>query len=640
MHPTHWLSGACLADVYLSNPRASNNRLNEKSKNRANDNRLFDSQNNGRGGTNVATYKAQYVPSQTVRVQFTQQHSCGKSENAKCDTLIEYMCGANVRDGESTKTIPLDQEKCKNANCERDDAFGMHEDYEYYYQCANRQRNHRLFTSNQKLKLKTALATRQNKNGERHGYECPEERDYWPYWGVSPWRPIALLTDYRQCDQVKKQFLNLGYCRASIDEIKRIKPKLVPLAADDCRELGLKWVDKSDNDDFFCGAHSATSRDNHHGQNGPNGNAHFDWTVPGGVPEDHNCVIRIRYNITTGDYPIWSDYTDNRPDIGANVGFNSSMAGSRRGYELKNDPNVSVFDFMADAKLELNVQTNQYGRTFQDRTHTFRIRPEERESVTHDITVIGERGNAVGVNPGVTIDMLPKRLLAKRDDLIHLHWSISSLERENRDKRWTSRQKEAQVQYNVTAFDWSKSPDTCFATNQYDNPASLLYTVMDDYEGTLSVKQSCSMVDYQHTSAASIGVNLVVIGEDSTTLGGGGAEALSMSTEHLEFSTSPESPSITITELALAELVQFNTLASSTLKDDFTGPIEIFIVEPANRRIMLSLKSDSDQAVVYYFDAISSRWSLLEPAKNGIFKLDYSHRKRFARYFCLSVLCD
>ena len=40
-------------DIYLHNPRGSNNRLNERSATRANDDRLFNSQNNERGGYNL-----------------------------------------------------------------------------------------------------------------------------------------------------------------------------------------------------------------------------------------------------------------------------------------------------------------------------------------------------------------------------------------------------------------------------------------------------------------------------------------------------------------------------------------------------------------------------------------------------------
>jgi hypothetical protein len=43
------MCGAALADVYMHNPRGSNDRNCERNVNRNNGNRLFDSQNNAKG---------------------------------------------------------------------------------------------------------------------------------------------------------------------------------------------------------------------------------------------------------------------------------------------------------------------------------------------------------------------------------------------------------------------------------------------------------------------------------------------------------------------------------------------------------------------------------------------------------------
>ncbi len=57
-----------LGDLYMQAARGSNNRLDERGRDRTNANRLFDSQNNDRGGYNVG--KLSYYGGETVPVSW------------------------------------------------------------------------------------------------------------------------------------------------------------------------------------------------------------------------------------------------------------------------------------------------------------------------------------------------------------------------------------------------------------------------------------------------------------------------------------------------------------------------------------------------------------------------------------------
>ena len=85
---------AIFGDIYLHNPRGSNNRCDERTNDRLNANRLFDSQNNAAGGyavpcqdTDLACFDMNYYTGSYLDVRFTTQHACGIQN--QCEIIIQ-----------------------------------------------------------------------------------------------------------------------------------------------------------------------------------------------------------------------------------------------------------------------------------------------------------------------------------------------------------------------------------------------------------------------------------------------------------------------------------------------------------------------------------------------------------------------
>jgi hypothetical protein len=177
-------------------------------------------------------------------------------------------------------------------------------------------------------------------------------------------------------------------------------------------------------------------RDNHLGnvaETDKDGNpvtAFFDWTVPNDVTP--KAVLRLRYNISTADFPGWTtDSTSNGESA-----------------PLKNDPYIDVspdVEKFGIFNVSLAVDTDQFFRTFQDRTHTFEIRklpggsgfPVDGARI-FNLNVRGKRGNIVQTYPSTEYDFVPTDLALRTGDWVHFQWTGCDTNPANNDGEGTA----------------------------------------------------------------------------------------------------------------------------------------------------------------------------------------------------------
>jgi len=172
------------------------------------------------------------------------------------------------------------------------------------------------------------------------------------------------------------------------------------------------------------------SRDNHLGNGRFGQPSQYNWTIPYvvtgttdnaqlkyyGTQGLAKCVFRMRYNISTDDYDPWNinSTADNNPQAGVVS-------------PVQENPYVDVG---ADLQgLRLAIDTSQFGRTFQDRSHVFYIRKRPAAFTTSrivNLSVRGKRGNIVQTYPAVEYDFAPNRLEISSNDLVHIQWTGSN----------------------------------------------------------------------------------------------------------------------------------------------------------------------------------------------------------------------
>jgi hypothetical protein len=578
----------------MHNPRGSNDRNCERNVNRNNGNRLFDSQNNAKGGyacpravgdetvqnedgiANLAGHKQDkkiyYYEGSFLPIEWTNQHGCGRNSKQNCEIVIQYMCedtadpavknfwpytdyqncGANPqncgkqafrssprnmaapRDGiptdaldEATDTIG-DDILSATPNTTATRRYGMHESFNFYDLCKHTERNRGLYTADQRVRRNDQRGTRQNPNGDRRGLECPEERDYYPWWMPAPWVDIAVLTNdaenktctdpsQPECTARCKFYLEnsfnknrKGYCDVKHDGSQPASLKTSSAKWNQnswynnkgaCVAAGFEWYTISLSDvlqlDYPVCARTGFSRVNqlgnsfeavvdsdalHEAPHGLNANRYM-WKIPQ-VPKVaaatteaayfpatvaaayQSCSLRIRYNLSSSDFPSWP------PDAMVKThpwrhemvtSKNNSVNGDYSRTPLTQDPYVYIGagdqnkdDDTADRSgtgdekfVSLAVNTNQYARTFQDRSYKFAIRPLPTAHATFDdgadtpivpkvglnekkqpakifnVNVRGKRGNIVQTYPAVEYDFIPNALALTQGDMIHWQWTGS-----------------------------------------------------------------------------------------------------------------------------------------------------------------------------------------------------------------------
>ena len=483
-------------------PRGSNNRLNEASKARRNANRLFDSQNNNNGGYNVADkydtaaevmseqHQEMYFQSGTIgksflTIEWFNQHGCGKKDDKDtnaidCHMVLQYKCDDQLRNGisldrpeytkpkkdfesfEEKQARFAADEKVNNAEGKQ---RGVHETWENYDSCRVRHRNFNLFTADQKVGSH-AIHTRQNPQGTRRGYECSEERDYFPYWHPTEWTDIAVLTsNVDSCHLYQTETSNRkakGECierMQNADEEVIVKHASVHNNPKSCENSGGEWLDffnflsvieeseekcgelAKENGDIVWGyprrigekrheypakkclllhpkidcSDAPWSRANHLGNSDTSDFAQYRWELPRFLDENpKQCVFRMRYNISSDDYPEHFDSGDIRPYFAHKY--------------LKNDPKVTI---NGGVELQLAINTAQIARTFQDRSHTFILMPRSKGNIgdfetIENIQVRGKRGNIVQTFPAVEYDFSPQRSQIAANSLVHVQWAGSN----------------------------------------------------------------------------------------------------------------------------------------------------------------------------------------------------------------------
>jgi hypothetical protein len=148
------------------------------------------------------------------------------------------------------------------------------------------------------------------------------------------------------------------------------------------------------------------TRDNHLGNSNTGYTPNYIWTLPN--IQRNSCVLRLRYNMSSSEIPHGASRKNNASPY---IKQDQILTKTQTGY-------------MHDLQFAMNQ--NQYGRTFQDRSYVFSIKPApstiESTATIWNLNVRGKRGNIVQTYPATEYDFVPQVLVVNGDDYIHFQW--------------------------------------------------------------------------------------------------------------------------------------------------------------------------------------------------------------------------
>merc|ERR1719499_2979678 len=448
-----------------------------------------------------------------MKVTWTAQHGCANPKN-NCNMVLEYTCDTHNQDDDNilnntytaTASAGVTQSAATQENINYDvvtglrvqlknglntntpndpnnirnirgtktnndnDNEGRHESQEYYIFAKNRERNKGLFTADQKLQGNDQTKTRQNPGGTRRGLEVPEERDYFPWWEPTIWRPLFIVhNDVTEClNQMARKSAAVETKTACVPTKKQVAQNIPTLTQlvhldnkADCENPNVAgaagvWLEqKFDMDEPKCipatwsQANSLGNVMNTEKGGLPNS---IPWKMPSveemaktgcyvyktqitdnGVTRDQEYVrfqTRLRYNMTTMDYAPYATF----------AGCNQDNKAKQQS-PVQQNPTVDVGVHMQGLRLALN--TAQTGRTFQDRSAIMRLirTPNGANSnlaaklgaagaanrkKVQNVNVQGKRGNIVQTFPAVEYDFWPKIARVKVGECIAFSWTGSN----------------------------------------------------------------------------------------------------------------------------------------------------------------------------------------------------------------------